>query len=167
MVGTMVIEGSVASDVGCVRAVNEDRVLLVESGGGADRRCWLAIVADGMGGHSAGEVASALAVETVSSEFSWASENSSAALVEAVRRANRRVFELGRENAELTGMGTTCTAVFLVDWHAHFAHVGDSRLYLIRDGDIYRLSEDDSPAMEMVRKGLITREDAKNLGDKT
>lgn len=162
----MMIAAAVQTDVGCVRILNEDCARVIESGHGIDGRGWLAIVADGMGGHSAGEVASRLAVETIAREFEWRSDDPSAALLDAVRTANRRVFETAAENDGLAGMGTTCTSALLVDWHAHLAHVGDSRLYLIRGGDIFRLTEDDSPVMEMVRQGLITREEARNHGDR-
>lgn len=163
---TMVISGSVISDVGCVRTVNEDSARLIDSGSGADVRGWLTVVADGMGGHSAGEVASQLAVETIANEFSWESEDHTAALLDAMREANRKVFATAGESDQLAGMGTTCTAVVLVDWHAHLAHVGDSRLYLVRGGEIYCLTEDDSSVMEMVRKGIITREEARHHEDR-
>ncbi len=163
---TMVIVGSVMSDVGCVRTLNEDSARLIESGGDAHNRGWLAIVADGMGGHSAGEVASQLAVETISREFSWNSENPTETLVAAVQKANSKIFETANETDDLSGMGTTCTAVVLVDWHIHLAHVGDSRLYLVRADKIYCLTEDDSSVMEMVRRGVITREEARNHGDR-
>ncbi len=162
----MVIAGSVMSDVGCVRTVNEDRAVLIEGSCRADSRGWLAIVADGMGGHSAGEVASQLTVDTVAHLFSWQAEDPTEALVDAVRQANREVFTTAGEQEDLTGMGTTCTAVVLVDWRAHLAHVGDSRLYLVRAGKIYRLTEDDSSVMEMVRRGVITLDEAKDHRDR-
>ncbi len=166
MSDSMIVVGSVMSDVGCVRTLNEDSARLIESSGRTENRGWLAVVADGMGGHSGGEVASQLAVETIAQEFSWVSENPAEALHEAMRRANRKIYEAAAETATLSGMGTTCTAAVLIDWQAHVAHVGDSRLYLVRSGDIFCLTEDDSSVMDMVRRGVITREEAKNHEDR-
>lgn len=166
MNGLMSVVGSVMSDVGCVRSANEDSARLVESAAAAGDRGWLAVVADGMGGHSAGDVASQLAVETVVAEFSWRADDPAAELAAVIRTANERVFETATSDDALSGMGTTCTAVALRDWRAHLAHVGDSRLYLIRGHDIFCLTEDDSSVMEMVRKGLLTRAEARNHEDR-
>ena len=164
---TMHVEGAVASDVGCVRKVNEDSARLVSSGGDASESGgWLAVVADGMGGHSAGDVASRIAVDTISREFQWGSGQPTQALLDAVQAANRSIFEEAKGAEALSGMGTTCTALVLADWQAYLAHVGDSRLYLVRGGDIYSMTEDDSSVMEMVRQGMITREEARSHVDR-
>lgn len=163
----MQVEGAVASDVGCVRSANEDGARLVSSGGdGAESSAWLAVVADGMGGHSAGEVASRIAVDTISQEFLWSSDEPAGALLDVVRTANRRIFDTAATADELSGMGTTCTALVLADWKAYLAHVGDSRLYLVRAGEIYSMTEDDSAVMEMVRQGILTREEARSHADR-
>ena len=163
----MNVEGAVASDVGCVRAVNEDNARLVSSGGdGGEGGSWLAVVADGMGGHSAGDVASGMAVDTISKRFQWGSPEPAQALLDAVQTANRSIFEEAKGAESLSGMGTTCTALVLADWQAYLGHVGDSRLYLVRAGDIYCMTEDDSSVMEMVRQGMITREEARNHVDR-
>lgn len=163
----MHVEGAVASDVGCVRKVNEDSARLVSSGDEAgEDGGWLAVVADGMGGHSAGDVASRMAVETISRQFQWGSGQPAEALLDAVQTANRSIFEEAKGAEALSGMGTTCTALVLADWQAYLAHVGDSRLYLVRAGDIYCMTEDDSSVMEMVRQGMITREEARSHVDR-
>lgn len=163
----MHVEGTVASDVGCVRSVNEDSAQLVSSGGGeGESVAWIAVVADGMGGHAAGDVASRMAVGTIARQFRRDSSDPAQALLDAVRTANRAIFEEAKGAEALSGMGTTCTAVVLADWKAYLAHVGDSRLYLVRAGDIYRMTEDDSSVMEMVRQGMITREEARSHVDR-
>jgi protein phosphatase len=159
---------SLNSDVGCVRQNNEDCGTCITPG---DER-WLAqkgilaIVADGMGGHSAGEVASKLAVNTIGSRYYESQEPANEALRGAFREANQRIYAAAQSDPNLQGMGTTCTALALRDGHAICAHVGDSRLYLMRDDAIYLLSEDHSAVMEMVRRGLLTRQAAQNHPDK-
>jgi protein phosphatase len=119
-----------------------------------------------MGGHSAGEVASTIAVDTISQELPWGSDDPATALLDVVRAANRRIFDTAATAEKLSGMGTTCTAVVLTDWKAYLAHVGDSRLYLVRAGEIYSMTEDDSSVMEMVRQGILTREEARSHADR-
>jgi len=120
----------------------------------------LFIVADGMGGHAAGEVASRLAVETVLA--GWQSGGSGAAhqrLRSAVRAANVAVFDAGQD-AERRGMGTTLTALALAGREVLIAHAGDSRAYLVRGGQASQLTADHSRVGEMLRMRLITAEQA-------
>ncbi len=160
----------IASDVGCVREGNEDSVRVVRPAG-ADalaRRGLLAVVCDGMGGHAAGELASRLAADAVASHYATATNDGDpgAALVRAVQRANRTIYDAARSDAGLAGMGTTCTAVLLRGGRAWCAHVGDSRCYLIRDGQLYLMTEDHSAVMELVRQRSISRDDVRHHPDR-
>lgn len=89
-----------------------------------------------------------------------------AALVAALQHANRTIFETASAERRLAGMGTTCVAVAICDGHAHAASVGDSRLYLLRDGGIYRMTNDDSAVGELVARGLLTRSEARHHADR-
>jgi len=113
------------SDVGCHRELNEDSGRVVHSGPG---RGLLAVVADGMGGHQAGKVASHAAVEIIAKEYGEARGTPGAALEQAFLKAHHRILKLAKQNASMSGMGTTCTALAIVDGRAWAAHVGDSRV---------------------------------------
>jgi protein phosphatase len=121
----------------------------------------LLVVADGMGGHRGGATASRLAVESFGASLAGLAEDASGWLSEAVSTANSLIHERSREDPELRGMGTTVVAL-LVDpsGATHVAHVGDSRAYRLRGDDIERLTRDHSVVAEMVRRGLITEEEA-------
>lgn len=148
------------SDVGMRRQQNEDS-FLVDQG----RR--LFFVADGMGGHAGGELASRLAVELVSKEISGAHAPDDPAgrpldsLVHAVEMACAVIFHVSREYPQLEGMGTTFTGVLIEDDRLHMAHVGDSRAYLYRHGEVVQLSQDHSLVQELIRAGQMTPEEAK------
>lgn len=143
------------TDVGRVRPINEDSFYLPEPG---ERFC---AVADGMGGHNAGEVASALAVETFSAAMREARKPNGHALREAVERANDAVFREASRDESKSGMGTTFTALSEDKKGVYIAHVGDSRAYLIRNGAIMRVTMDHTLVEEMVLQGLITVREAK------
>lgn len=136
-----------ATHVGRVRQANEDSKLHEPP---------LFAVADGMGGHLAGDVASQLAIEALSSGVLSDSE----ALVSAVRDANRQIFERASEDPLLTGMGTTITALYAADSSAQIVHVGDSRAYLFRDDDLQRLTKDHTHVGRLVEEGRLSPEDA-------
>ncbi len=159
------ISAALLSDVGCHREANEDRATLVlpdehRRGG------FLAVVADGMGGHAAGEVASELAVQVVRRAYLACSGEPERCLVGAVTEANRTIFENARSDERFSGMGTTCTSLVVENGQGYLAHVGDSRLYLVRGDGVYRMTEDHSAVMDMVRRGLLTVQEAKEHGDK-
>ena len=138
------------TDVGRRRDNNEDVAL-------ADDR--LAVVADGMGGHQGGEVASALAADVVQAAFTGASLDE---LRAGVRAANRAVWDRARANDELEGMGTTlCTVGLTDDGNLSVVNVGDSRAYLLRDASLSQLTEDHSVTAELVRRGELTEEAAR------
>ena len=148
------------SDVGLKRSNNEDRVHV-------DGRSGLAIVADGMGGHAAGEIASQLAVEAIVAHLSGRNgfvwpfrrrQRERAALIDAVRHANRSVYAASEADSAHRGMGTTVVALWIRSRVGHVAHVGDSRLYRIRDGSLERLTRDHSMAgIEGMTRNVLTR----------
>src|SRR3954454_10436323 len=143
-----------ATDVGVVRANNEDTLLVDDN---------LFAVADGMGGHAGGEVASLAAVEALRAAYAQHAHTVSG-LIEAVRIANSAVWDRAAEDSSLRGMGTTVTVVALVEDagedHVAIANVGDSRAYLFRDGELGMLTDDHSVAEQLVREGRLTPEEA-------
>ncbi|MBR6029378.1 MAG: Stp1/IreP family PP2C-type Ser/Thr phosphatase [Clostridia bacterium] len=145
-----VLASAALTDIGLVRANNQDTPLNASPVFG---------VCDGMGGHRGGEIASALAAEVLLAALQPQSP-SSAALSEAVTAANRAVFDKAQADEELSGMGTTLTVVWMSPEEAYIAHVGDSRCYLLRGGELRQLTDDHSIVMEMVRAGIITPEQA-------
>lgn len=152
------------TDIGMVREVNQDYVFVTEASIGNLPN--LLVVADGMGGHRAGEYASRLAVEVLKQELAASTEESPEAMMKnAITRANERVLEAARQDAKLSGMGTTLVVATVIDRTLYFANVGDSRLYLLSD-DIKQLSKDHSLVQEMVRLGGINQEEAKSHPDK-
>ena len=159
---------SVQTDKGCVREINEDSGRYVRPSDPAllEARGSLLIVADGMGGHSAGEVASQMAADLVKRLYYETPGEPEDALRRAVEEANRRIHEAAAEDSAKHGMGTTCTAMALRGDHGLAAHVGDSRLYMLRAGQLYQLSEDHSAVNEMVKLGLITKDEARTHEDK-
>lgn len=155
-------EVSVLTDPGCRRAKNEDCIRYVRPGdtGVLARKGLLAVVADGMGGHAAGEVASTLAVEVISRVYYADPREPYAALQGAFMAANRAIYQTSLQDERCSGMGTTCTALVLQTDRAFAAHVGDSRLYLVRNGKICLMTEDHTAVMQMVKAGAITSEAA-------
>ncbi|MCC7055315.1 MAG: protein kinase [Gemmatimonadaceae bacterium] len=148
------------SDVGCVRTGNEDAVRIVSLADGA----LVAALCDGMGGHAAGEVAADLAVRAI--ERAAGTLDTGAALVAAIDVANAQIRQAIRRDSALAGMGTTCVVLRLHGQAALCAHVGDSRAYLLRDGGIYRLTEDHSHVRALVRDGTIADQEARHHPDK-
>src|SRR5215471_11645268 len=122
----------------------------------------LFIVADGMGGHAAGEVASEIAVDTVSNMYYQEdSADVAASLLRAIRRANTSIHQRAAENMLRTGMGTTCVAAVLRGNMAYIANVGDSRAYLLRGSSVKQISQDHSWVAEQVRAGILTDDQAR------
>jgi protein phosphatase len=146
------------SDVGRRRETNEDELFL-DSGGVYG----VFAVADGMGGHAAGEVASRLAIETVvegmrpiQDQKPLAPAEASRRIVQAVEEANRRICESIVGHQDRRGMGTTMVVLVVLEDRALIGHVGDSRAYLLRDGSLRRLTTDHSWVSEQVRMGLMS-----------
>jgi serine/threonine protein phosphatase PrpC len=157
------LRGAMLSNPGMARSTNEDRAAYIIPSANDHRRKYgsLAIVADGMGGHAAGEVASAIAVEVISRKYYETDGPAGDALEAGLQVANAAIYEAAGQHADLTGMGTTCTALAIRNGMAYWAHVGDSRLYLLRDSKLQQLSEDQSLVMDLVRTGAITVEQAR------
>jgi PPM family protein phosphatase len=162
------IVSSGLSDVGRVRTNNEDSFRIVEP-------LKLFILSDGMGGEAHGEVASAMAVDIINKYCESETEDSGATLLDetptnlnartrrlknAVNQANFQIFQSAQKNPEQRGMGATITALWLKDTVLSIAHVGDSRAYLLRSGNLQQLTNDHSLVAEQVRRGLITPQQA-------
>lgn len=157
------IEVASLSDVGCQRENNEDSYLYWEPAGDQEfqRKGRLAVIADGMGGHEGGQEASRLAVETVREVYEAApGDDPQTALVGSFAQAHARIQEYAEQNPAFQGMGTTCTALVLRGRQLYFAHVGDSRLYLVRAARILRLTRDHSYVGRLVESGIVRAEDA-------
>jgi len=152
------------TDVGKVRAVNEDNFTVEESLG-------LFMVADGLGGQNAGEVASKMAVETIKShlndeknplvgEYKEEFSQDTNRMLSGIRLTNSAIYEAGQRNSEQRGMGTTISSVFINGDVMSLVHVGDSRIYRIRKERLERLTMDHSVVEEQLIQGLITKEEA-------
>ncbi|HLH07775.1 MAG TPA: Stp1/IreP family PP2C-type Ser/Thr phosphatase [Terriglobales bacterium] len=163
------VEVAGRTDVGCVRLKNEDAW-------GYDAACGIYVVCDGMGGQAAGEIASHLGVEAVLDYFregrrggkypitldlvDGLSERANR-LGNAIFRANRMVYDAAARDPENAGMGSTIICVLAEEEGVSFGHVGDSRIYLVRAGEIRQLTNDHSLVMEQVRRGMMTLQEAR------
>ena len=164
----VIIEARADTNVGMVRSVNQDSYLsLIDDG--------IFAVADGMGGHAGGEVASMLAILAIQNcvhaateqiQTDWSRQHPDYdvlnILSDAVTQASDRVFERGRDDKALTGMGTTATTLQVVDNYGYIGHVGDSRLYLLRNGELSQITTDHSWVNEQVSAGMLTLEEAES-----
>src|SRR5579884_2134680 len=157
------IEVAHLTDVGCQRERNEDSLGYWEPDTDAEfsSKGRLAVVADGMGGYEGGQEASQMAIRAVLEAYERANGGDpQAALLTGLQAAHRRILDYAVQHPGMYGMGTTCTAASIVDAQLFFAHVGDSRLYLIRDDSITRLTRDHSYVQRLVETGLLKPEDA-------
>jgi serine/threonine protein phosphatase PrpC len=160
----MHFDAAMLTNVGVVRSHNEDVVLyaMPQDNGKAGDRGNLALVADGMGGHAAGEVASGLAAEIIRRVFYEVDGPVPVVLGSAFAAANREILNWTKTHPECAGMGTTCTALALRGNEAWLAHIGDSRAYLLRGSELTQLSEDQTLVAELVREGKLTAKEAEN-----
>jgi protein phosphatase len=149
-VALRIVEKAALSDVGRQRQGNEDSFL---------ERSPLFAVADGMGGARAGEVASRIAVEQFDAD-NGGDDTPEEQLAEVARGANRKIHQMAQEDSAYAGMGTTFTAALVTGKHIAIGHVGDSRLYRFRDGELERLTHDHSLVEEFVRQGKLTPAEA-------
>jgi PPM family protein phosphatase len=159
------VELASLTDVGCSRENNEDSYGYWEPEDDASFAALgrLAIVADGMGGHEGGQVASRMAVEILAETYAASAEpESQKRLLDALAEAHRRIQRKAREDPLLSAMGTTCTAFALVNAQLYFVHVGDSRLYLLREGKLRPLTRDHTLIARLIEKGVIRPEEAEN-----
>jgi serine/threonine protein phosphatase PrpC len=178
MVGmTEVVRFFAATDVGRVRDHNEDNFLV-------DKKLALFMVADGMGGHAAGEVASAIAVRTVHEEIKREKDMIAdylagarganrvtpkdlvALLEHAVQRACARIHEEAQADANKRGMGTTLSLLLVIGQQGFIAHVGDSRIYMLRGGKVSQITEDHTVYNELIKRGRLTREQIEKVAHK-
>ena len=143
-----------ATHVGRVRAVNQDAYYLPEAGES------FAVVADGMGGHKAGEVASAMAVSEFTRWLRCAPVPTEETVNYAVHEANRIIHRTAQREADKSNMGTTLVSVWVDDEQVIECNVGDSRAYLLRDGTLTQISRDHSLVGELVEEGKITKQEA-------
>src|SRR4051812_31948363 len=161
-----------ATDIGRMRDHNEDNYLV-------DKKLSLFVVADGMGGHAAGEVASALAVRIIHEELKREREAIEAAgaqsrggrtilglLEQSVQKACARIHEEARADVAKRGMGTTLSALLIAGSHGFIAHVGDSRIYLLRDSRIQQVTEDHTVFNELIKRGKLTRDQIEKVAQK-
>jgi len=158
----MEIIGAMRTDTGLVRTLNEDSVAWVtpHDDDAATKRGSLALVADGIGGHAAGEVASALAADVIRRLYYDLDGPIPQVLANAFAAANRAIIEYAQEHPECRGMGTTCTVLAFRDSHAWLAHIGDCRAYLLRDRHLSQLSQDQTLVAKLVSEGTITQAEA-------
>ncbi len=147
------------TDVGLIRSGNEDNYAMIPDRG-------IFVVADGMGGHAAGEIASEMAVQLISRDLGsfkgLSTDDAAARMTRAIKAANAAIFERTLSEHDKRGMGTTCTCLVL---HAHnrylLGQVGDSRAYLLREGSFHQLTKDHSYVQEQVDAGYLTPEQAR------
>jgi PPM family protein phosphatase len=159
----MTLQIASATDVGLRREHNEDfhASWSPADAGELAQRGELLVIADGMGGSAAGEIASHTAVDAVIHHYRDPELSAELALQRALEAAHRAVYRMGREHPEWSGMGTTCTAIAVRGSEVRYAHVGDSRAYLVRDGWIIQLTTDHSLVQQMVVQQLMTPEQAR------
>lgn len=157
----MVVRMVTATDVGLQRKNNEDSCAVVESAG-------LCVVADGMGGHLGGEIASNIAIESVTEAFKERPGNGqderkdAELLTKCIKSANKEIYRRGNADAALKNMGTTIVAAVLSGDYIVTANVGDSRIYRLRDKKLEQVTEDHSWVGELRKKNLISEEDARS-----
>jgi serine/threonine protein phosphatase PrpC len=144
----------VISDIGLVRETNEDSYVCDPP--------HLFVVADGMGGHVAGEIASKLAVTTVSGYIQEhvGKDNFEVLLKQAINQANTSIYQMALSKEDFNGMGTTVTALYVDGETMYWGHVGDSRIYLLRNGRLNQITDDHSLVWELVQSGNITKDEA-------
>ncbi len=153
------------SDIGKIRKDNEDSYYVKAY----DDKHMLAIVADGMGGHSGGKQASAIAVESIAEYFNsnmskisgYTSRKIKQAMIDSVKEANKSVYDFSRENSELCGMGTTIVVCYISEDKVYTVSAGDSRMYIINDA-IKQITRDHSLVNELLELGMISPNQAKN-----
>lgn len=157
------MEYSYLTDPGKVRDHNEDSVTIVKNGSGEI----LLILADGMGGHKGGEIASSIAVTHIGKRFTEIDsvgnrEDSINFLKEIVSEANMLLYKYSEENPESAGMGTTIVMALLTDEFLLYGNIGDSSGYAVKDGKMYKITSDHTLVNLLVKSGELTEEEAKN-----
>ena len=152
---------SVLTDIGRARSQNQDAVFATDEAVGSLPN--LFVVADGMGGHKAGEYASNQAIALVKREVASDTESEPVQIInQGITTANNRIYEEAAQDATKSGMGTTMVVATIFDYHMCVGNVGDSRLYVYREGQLQQITQDHSVVGEMVRKGEMPKEQARN-----
>lgn len=153
----------ILSDIGTTRKNNEDSIGYYEN-----ENLKFYVIADGMGGHNAGEIASRIAVDTTIDYFKnlTCEKDISNLLVEAISIANEKIFNLAQEDEKLAGMGTTLTACIIMDEKIAVANIGDSRCYAIDETGIFKVTKDHSYVQQLIDNGSITEDEAINHPNK-
>ena len=146
----------IKSDAGNVRELNEDYASFIE-----DERFKIYLVADGMGGHNAGEIASKLAVKSIIRYLLEHSEEDENLLLNAVKYANNEIYEISQKNDKCKGMGTTITGCFIKGDMIQVVNVGDSCCFSIKDNEIKKVTKDHSWVQELIDAGAITEEEGR------
>lgn len=149
-----------ATDIGCVRTTNEDNYLCIEP--------HIYAVADGMGGHAAGEIASRIIIDTIKKQLEFANPDDCTEeyLRSVILESNQTILRASQENPDYNGMGSTISLFYVHYGYATWAQVGDSRIYLLRNGQIYQLTSDHSLVNELLQQKKITAEEAANFPHK-
>jgi protein phosphatase len=163
------LEIATATDSGMVRSHNEDSIA-------ADQEVGLAVLADGMGGYNAGEVASGIAVELIKAEMKKAlagkkpeelnGQSAEQLITEHSTRANAAIYQAAQSQPQYSGMGTTLVVALWHDNHISVGHIGDSRLYRLRGGALEQVTRDHSLLQEQIDSGMITKEQARHSQNK-
>ncbi len=162
------VKAALRTDIGCRREANEDwgEVVYPRDLQEQERKGILVVVADGIGGHNAGEVASRLAVEILRRVYYESASEPGESLRQAFCEANEEICRLSETEDTMRGMGSTCTALAVHGAYGYSAHIGDSRLYLIRAARLYRMTEDDSLVAELRRQGILKDQDPRMRSDR-
>lgn len=149
-----------ATDIGCIRTTNEDSYLCIEP--------HIYAVADGMGGHAAGEIASRIIIDTIKNRLESVNPDdcTEERLRSVVLEANQAILRASQKNPNYNGMGSTISLFYVHYGYATWAQVGDSRIYLLRNGQIYQLTSDHSLVNELLQQQKITAEEAANFPHK-
>ncbi|NOT37388.1 MAG: Stp1/IreP family PP2C-type Ser/Thr phosphatase [Saprospiraceae bacterium] len=158
------VKAIVLTDVGNVRTNNEDRALFIRPSTNLERneKGFLAILADGMGGHSSGEVAAGIALDTIQRVYYKEKGNDKQLLNKAFSEANENIFRSAHKNSKNKGMGTTCSTILIKKNKIYLAHVGDSRIYFLNNGQLQQISEDHTYVMDLFRNGMIKEDEINN-----
>lgn len=158
------MEVGVKTDIGKIREINQDAYYISRY-----KEHPLFIIADGMGGHKAGEIASKMAVEIISSileknynNFCLDDDSIKKNIISSIIKANEKIYNKSLEDEEFSGMGTTVTLAYKNNKKIFIGHVGDSRAYLFRKGNLSQITTDHSLVEELIRNGSISKEEAKN-----
>jgi PPM family protein phosphatase len=156
------IHGYVLSDLGNVRSNNEDNGYFFRPHDQQlrEKKGFLGIVADGMGGYAAGEIASELAVNIIKNTYYQTNKTIQDSLKLSLENANQQIFQKAQNTPAHKGMGTTCTAVVICENRIFYAHIGDSRLYHLHNGKLNQISNDHTYVNELLKNNLITVEQA-------